>query len=38
MWKLPAVGLVMVGLGFEALAQTPLPVLDAASLVRDGGI
>ena len=37
MWKLPAVWLVMVGLGFEALSQTPLPVLDAASLVRDGG-
>ena len=37
MRKLPAVWLAIVGLGFGAVAQTPSTVLDAASLVRDGG-
>ena len=37
MRKLPAVWLAIVGMGFGAGAQTPSTVLDASSLVRDGG-
>lgn len=37
MWKLPAVGLVIFGWALGAVGQTPVQVLDAASLVSDGG-